>query len=248
MREMQKTLFHESSPADILTLHVHASYEPCLKFSLHILKYWPKIQIKDLVDSGKFLIKFWTISAWIFFFSFSYPPTAAVTITVINKYEICSADSQSYFSHILPNSTQSPCSSNVFFLWQPFICGSEPFPTKCFISIQKLVSYSKTLIIILFIMSRGTKYWPINFLSLECWQFFPIWYQENLDGKPSVSHLRVLGVLFHEGKDNPTLPRDYWLIGQPLSSDVISLFWHSFFHASCLILEFFIVASSLYSI
>lgn len=62
-------------------------------------------------------------------------------------------------------------------------------------------------------MSRGTQYWPINFLSLECWQIFLIWSQEKLDGKPSVSHLRVLGDLFNGGKDNPTLPGGLGIIG-----------------------------------
>lgn len=62
-------------------------------------------------------------------------------------------------------------------------------------------------------MSRGTQYWPINFLSLECWQIFLIWSQEKLNGKPSVSHLRVLGDLFNGGKDNPTLPGGLGIIG-----------------------------------
>lgn len=36
---------------------VHASHKPNLKFSLHNLKCWPRIQTKSLMDFNKFRIK-----------------------------------------------------------------------------------------------------------------------------------------------------------------------------------------------
>lgn len=117
---MQKRLFHESSPADILAL----LFMPVLSHAWSSLyTFWstgPKFKSKVSWTLKKFSIKFWTVSAWIFLFNFNSPPTAAVTTTAINKHDILSADSLSYFSHILPNCTQSLCSSNVFFFWQPF--------------------------------------------------------------------------------------------------------------------------------
>lgn len=118
MREMQKRLFHESSPADILTLHCSCQLQAMLE------GFFTHFEVLAQSFGSSFELYF----IMNIFLNFNFPPTAAVTITAINKHEILSADSQSYFSHILPNCTQSPCSSNVFFLWQPIFVVQNHFP------------------------------------------------------------------------------------------------------------------------